>query len=297
MLTEEQIQEHLRAGKIAAEALKYGESLIKPGIKVIDILDQVEERIIELGGGIAFPAQISLNEFAAHSCSDSVDETVLQDQIVKLDVGVHINGRIADNALTVDLSGKYSDLVKASREALNNALGVVKIGTKLREIGKIVNETIESYGFKPVKNLSGHGLGRYNIHVTPSIPNYDNVSEVELQEGQVIAIEPFASSGAGMIKEQGQATVFTLKTVPAVRDPITRKVLEEVKTYNGLPFAKRWLEKKFGTQKTNFALRRLALSGSLIAHKPLSDVSGGMVSQAEHSVIVLEKPIVFTKVD
>jgi len=297
MLTEEQIQDHIKAGKIASECLQYGKSLIQPGDKVIDILDKVEEKIAELGGKPAFPAQISLNEFAAHSCSDSVDETILKDQVVKLDVGVHVNGRIADNALTVDLSGKYSDLVKASREALDNALKIIKPGVKLSEIGKVVNETIESYGFKPIKNLSGHGLGHYDIHVKPSVPNFDNKSDVELKEGDVIAIEPFASTGAGMIKETGSATVFTLKGSPVLRDPISRKVVEEIRTYKGLPFAKRWLERKFGTQKTNFALRRLQMGDNLIVHKPLADIENGIVSQAEHSVIVQEKPLVFTKID
>lgn len=296
MLTQEQIKDHVQAGKIAAEALQYGKSLIKPGTKVVDVLDKVETKILELGGGIAFPAQISLNKFAAHSCSDINDDTVFDKQIVKLDVGAHVNGNIADNALTVDLSGEHEDLIKASREALNNVLKEIKIGMTLSEIGKIVQETIESYGFKPVRNLSGHGLGNFNIHVAPSVPNFENGSNFKLEKGMVIAIEPFASSGAGMIKEQGEASVFTLRDNVNVRDPITRKVLEKIKKYKCLPFAKRWLEKEFGEKKTAFALRRLKFSGALTVHKPLADTSGGMVSQAEHSVIVLEKPIVFTKI-
>jgi methionyl aminopeptidase len=296
MLTQEQIDDHVKAGKIAAEALQYGKSMIKPGGKVIEVLDKVEAKILELGGGIAFPAQISLNEFAAHSCSDINDKTVFDKQIVKLDVGAHVNGRIADNALTVGLSGEHEDLIKASREALDNVLKEIKIGMTLSEIGKIVQETIESYGFKPVRNLSGHGLGNFNIHVSPSIPNFENGSNFKLEEGMVIAIEPFASSGAGMIKEKGEASVFTLRDDVNVRDPITRKVLGTIRKYKGLPFAKRWLEKEFGEKKTAFALRRLKFSGALTAHKPLADASSGMVSQAEHSVIILEKPIVFTRI-
>ena len=250
MLSEQQIENHIKAGKIASEALQYGKSLIKSGTKVIDVLDAVENKIIELGGEMAFPAQISLDQFAAHSCSDLIDETVLAKQVVKLDVGVHIEGQIADNALTVDLSGKYEDLVKASRDALNNALKIVKAGVELREIGKVIEDTIKSYGFEPVRNLSGHGLGLYQIHTNPSIPNFDNGSNVKLKEGDVIAIEPFA---------------------------------------------KRWLEKKCGTKRTEFALRRLAMTGNLIIHKPLRDVSGGVVSQAEHSVIIGKEVVVFTR--
>lgn len=295
MLSEQQIQNHLKAGKIASEALQYGKSLIKPGAKVISVLDAVEEKIIEMGGEMAFPAQISLDNFAAHSCSDLGDETVLDKHVVKLDVGVHIDGYIADNALTVDLSGKYEDLVKASREALNNALKIVKVGVELKEIGKVIEDTIKSYGFEPVRNLSGHGLGLFQIHTKPSIPNFDNGSTYKLKEGDVIAIEPFASTGAGMVKDEGEPTVFTLKSQAAVRDPITRGVQNEIKKYNGLPFAKRWLEKKFGTRKVDFALRRLAMTGHLVIHKPLSDVGNGIVSQAEHSVIVGEEVVVFTR--
>ncbi|MBU0460233.1 MAG: type II methionyl aminopeptidase [Nanoarchaeota archaeon] len=289
------IDKHLQAGKIAAEALQYGKSLIKENAKVIAILDQVEAKILELKGEIAFPAQISLNEFAAHSCSDLNDQTILKDQVVKLDVGVHIDGYIADNALTVDLSGKYTDLVNASRDALNNALKIIKPGISLSKIGKVIQETITAAGFAPVKNLSGHGLGHYNIHTRPSVPNYDNGNENILKEGMVIAIEPFVSTGAGMVQESSPATVFTLINESNIRDPITRKILFEIRKYNGLPFAKRWLERKFGTPKTNFALRTLIRNDCITEHAPLFDQRRGIVSQAEHSVIVKDKPIVFTR--
>src|SRR3989338_11382086 len=290
-------QKHIQAGRIAAESLQYGKSLIKEGAKVIEILDQIEEKIKSLGGELAFPAQISLNEFAAHSCSDLNDQTILKSQVVKLDVGVHIDGQIADTALTVDLSGKYSDLIKASQEALDNALKIIKPGININEIGKTIHETITSYGFSPVKNLSGHGLGKYDIHAQPSVPNYDNRNENALGEGMIIAIEPFASTGAGIVEESSPATVFTLVNESNIRDPITRNILKEIRTYQGLPFAKRWLERKFGTPKTNFALRTLIKNDCLISHPPLFDKNRGIVSQAEHSVIVLDKPIIFTKIN
>lgn len=289
------LQKYLAAGKIAAEALEYGRSLIKPGNKIVDVLEKVENKIFQLGGKPAFPAQISLNEFAAHSCSDSNDTTILDKQVVKLDVGVQIDGCIADTALTVDLSGKYTELVKASREALDNALKIVKPGVSLAEIGAVIQETITKHGFSPVRNLSGHGLGEYEIHDSPSIPNFDNGNKNVLEEGMVIAIEPFASTGSGLVQESSPATVFTLADDTGIRDAITRNVLKEIRTYDDLPFAKRWLEKKFGVPKTNFAIKQLNNLGCLHNHPPLFDSSRGMVSQAEHSVIVLEKPIVFTK--
>ncbi len=294
-MEEKTLQNYLKAGKIASEALQYGKSLIKPGTKVKEVLIKVEEKIKQLGSIPAFPAQISLNEFAAHSCSDSNDETILKDQVIKLDVGVHIEGCIADTALSVDLSGKYANLIKASQEALEEALKLAVPGTSLGEIGRIIHKVITSYGFSPVKNLSGHGLGEYNIHDKPSVPNYDNGNKNVLVEGQIIAIEPFASTGSGMVQESSPATVFTLVNDSGVRDPISRNVLKEIKTYKGLPFAKRWLEEKFGTAKTNFAIKQLTHLECLQHHPPLFDTNRGIVSQAEHSVIVGKKPIVFTR--
>ncbi len=293
-MDQETLQKYVDAGRIASEALHYGKSLIVKGAKVIEILDKVEEKIKELGGEPAFPAQISLNEYAAHSCSDLNDETILSNQIIKLDVGVHIEGIIADNALTVDLSGEHSDLVKASREALNNALKIIKPGVTLGEIGREIHRTITSYGFAPIKNLSGHGLGEYEIHTAPSVPNFDNGNNHILEEGDVIAIEPFASTGAGIVQESSHPTVFTLIKDSGVRDPISRNILQEIKKNKSLPFAKRWLERKFGTAKTNFGLRMLNRAGCIVEHPPLFDQNRGMVSQAEHTVIVFEEPIITT---
>ncbi|MFA6461651.1 MAG: type II methionyl aminopeptidase [Candidatus Woesearchaeota archaeon] len=295
-MDQEIIDKYLKAGKIAAECLQYGSSLIKEGVKVREVLEKVEEKIVSLGGKPAFPAQISLNEFAAHSCSDLNDVTILKDQVVKLDIGVHIDGYIADTALTVDLSGKYTHLVKASREALNNALKIAVPGTTLGEIGKTIQDTIISHGFSPVKNLSGHGLGKFEIHTSPSIPNYDNGNKNVLKEGQVIAIEPFASTGSGLVQESSPATVFTLVSDSGVRDPISRNILKEIKTYQGLPFAKRWLEQKFTSPKTNFGIKQLTTAECLQHHPPLFDTNRGMISQAEHSVIVMKEPIVFTRI-
>src|SRR3989344_3011989 len=216
----------IKAGKIAAEALEYGKSMIRPGVKLVDVCDEVEKKIKSLGGEMAFPVQVSMNDVAAHFCPNEDDSIVFTDQIVSLDVGVSVDGFIGDTALTVDLSGKNAELVKASKEALDNAINVVKPGVKTREIGKIIHKTITSYGFAPIRNLSGHGLGEYNIHTKPNIPNYDNGDNTLLKEGDVIAIEPFASTGSGVVYESGQGTVFVLAQKKPVRNMITRNVLK-----------------------------------------------------------------------
>ena len=202
-------QDYIKAGEIAGKARKYGVSLIKGGASWIEVADKIEKKIKELGGELAFPAQMSLNDVAAHQMPS--EDIVFKDEVVCLDVGVHINGYVGDTACTVDLSGKNSKLVEASRKALDEALKLVKPGVEIRKIGAKIHEVITSYGFSPIRNLSGHGLDQYVIHKKPSIPNYDNGDKTKLIEGQVIAIEPFASAGSGVIYESGSANIFMLK--------------------------------------------------------------------------------------
>ncbi len=282
------LQDQRKACKIAAQSLKYAVSLAKPGASIKDICEKTEARIKELGGGIAFPAQISLNETAAHYCPDEDDTIILKDQIASIDIGVHIDGYIGDNAATVDISKKSTKLVNASREALDNAIKIIKPGTILSEIGKTIQKTIEKYGFAPVRNLSGHGLGQYNIHTSPSVPNYDNKDTTELKQGDIIAIEPFASAGAGIVYESSNPSIFQLTGKKPTRNMITRKVLKEIEKYNNLPFCKRWLTKKFGQAKTSLALRNLKQLNILTEYPPLIDKNHGLISQAEHTVLVTE---------
>jgi methionyl aminopeptidase len=295
-MDEETLSKLKKAGRTAAEALESGKSLIKKGASLLDTTKKIEEKIVKLGGNMAFPPQISMNDIAAHFCPDSDDKQVFSNQVVSLDLGVHIDGFIGgDTALTVDLSNQNQELVKASREALNNAIKIVKPGVKLREIGKVIHETITSYGFAPVRNLSGHGLDKFNIHSKPSVPNYDNGDETELQEDQLIAIEPFASKGAGIVYESGNASVFQLSGKRPVRNLFTRQILKEIEKYQGLPFCRRWLVEKFSLPKVNFALKELKTLEILREYPPLVDKSHGLVSQAEHTLIIKEKPIILTK--
>lgn len=284
-MDKEDIEKLKKAGKITAQVREYGKGLVVKDALMVDVLDKIEEKIIELGGKPAFPAQISCNHIAAHYCPDDEDKTVFSDQLVCLDVGVHVDGFIGDTAVTVDLSGKYNDLIKAAEEALENAIKIIKPGVTLGEIGKAIQETIQSYNFAPVKNLSGHGLGKYEVHTKPNIPNFDNGNQTKIEKGMVFAIEPFASTGAGVVQDSGTATVFELTNKKPVRTMITRQVLKEIESYDNLPFTTRWLTRKFGA-KAKFALREMGQLGMLHEHPPLADKDKGMISQAEHSILV-----------
>jgi methionyl aminopeptidase len=289
------IEDWIKAGEIASKTLNYGKSLIKPGTKAVDVLDKIEEKIIELGGKIAFPPQVSCNEIAAHWCADIEDSFTFSDEIVSLDCGVHVNGCIGDTAITIDLSKKHEKLIKASEEALYNAIKIIKPGIKISEIGKIIKETIVSYGYLPIHNLSGHGLGLYKIHTTPTIPNFDNGDNTILNKGDIIAIEPFATNGKGFIQEGGYNTLYSLVKKKPVRSLFTReliKIIEE--NYKTLPFTKRWLIKKMPLIKINFALKELLSLGIIKAYPPLIEVKKGLVSQREHTIIVDNPPKILT---
>ena len=296
-MNQETFNNYIKAGRIAAIARDYGKSLIKAGAGLLEVTEKIEEKIIALGGEFAFPPQISLNDIAAHYCAAPNDKTVFKEgDVIKLDIGVHINGFIGDTALTVVLSTdeKLNLLAEASKEALKSALRIIRPGVTLSELGRTIHAEITKRGFAPIRNLSGHGLGKFIIHDKPSIPNFDTGSKEELVEDQVIAIEPFASTGAGIIYESSNPTLFSVKERKPVRSPMTRAVLKDLEAYNGLPFTLRWIVKKHGLGKASFALRELKNMGVLREYPPLPDRAHGIVSQAEHTVIVKDKPVITT---
>lgn len=286
----ENFQDWEKAGKIASEAREFGKKLIKEGASLIEVTEKIEEKIISLGGQLAFPAQISLNEVAAHYNALVDEKIIFGKDIAKLDIGVHINGAIGDTACTVDLTGENKDLVKASEEALKNALKMVKPGVKVNEIGFKIHETITSYGFSPIRNLCGHGLGLFNIHDKPSIPNFDNGDETVLEKDDVIAIEPFATKGSGIVIEGKNSEIYRFVRRKATRNPNARKIMDFIeKEFKELPFSKRILTKKFGN--VTLPLLLLEKDGIIDQYKQLVERSKGLVSQAEHSVVVGKKVI------
>lgn len=279
-----------KAGHIAHQALVYGIGLVKPNAKLSDVSDAIEKKIKELGGELAFPINISLNEAAAHQVPFAVDDRAFtKNDVVKLDVGVHINGAIGDNAATIDLTGKYEKMVKASIEARDEAVKIVKAGLKLREIGKVIEKTITKHGFKPIKNLSGHAIDEYEIHAGITVPNYDDESDEKLKEGMIIAIEPFATDGEGLIHEGPNAEIFALLEKRPVRSQITREALKLIEERNGLPTSTRWLAKKTSAIKATFALKEMNQLDMLHLYPPLIEIKKGMVTQSEHTVLVTKE--------
>ena len=278
------LKKYRLAGKILAEVLEEAVERVKVGVPLLDVASFVENKTREKGAEPAFPCNISVNEEASHATPSADDTTAFKDgDIVKLDIGVHIDGYIADAAITVDLSsdGRHEALVRAAEDALNAAIAVVKAGVRTTEISEVIERTIRERGFKPIVNLTGHGLARFNPHAPPSIPNVKQRSGEILRAGDVIAIEPFATDGAGKVVEGSRTEIYKLVRLKPVRLPAARRLLAEIIKFRGLPFAKRWL-----AHPSEIALRTLEREGILRAFPVLREESHGLVSQAEHTLLV-----------
>ncbi len=285
MISHEDFQDLCKAGRIAALVLEYGRKQVKKSATLLEVTEKIEQKISQLGGELAFPVNMSSDSIAAHYAAAPNDTTVLNEQVLKLDVGVNINGWIGDNAVTIDLSGQQDDLIKASREALNNVIKMLKSGITLHEIGSTVEETITDLGFQPIRNLSGHEIGKYIVHTGISIPSYASEEMTPMKEGMIIAVEPFATMGKGLIKEHGQAEIFSIKEYKPVRVGFVRDVVNYCQQrYKFMPFSRRALLAKFSLPQLSYALSTLKTNGMLREYPPL--VEKGLVSQAEHSMIV-----------
>lgn len=284
----------LRAGKIAIEVKKYAREIIKKDMPLLEIAEKLEAKIEELGGKPGFPLNLSINEIAAHY-TPSYDDEKLAHGLLKVDLGVHVDGWIADTAITLDLenSEENKKLIKAAEEALQNAIKVARVDISTNEIGKAVQDTIESHGFSPIINLSGHSIEQYEVHAGVIIPNIDDKRKFILEQGQY-AIEPFVTAGNGKIHDGPSSGIYKLTSERNVRSPIAREILGFIiEEYKTLPFCSRWLVKKFGT-KALLGLRELERNRNLHQYAQLIEISKKKVAQAEHTLIVEEKETIVT---
>ncbi len=283
------MEKYRKAGEIAAEAREKSKDLIEKGMTYLEAAEEIEEFIREKGAKPAFPVNISRNEEAAHyTPGKDPGRKFKEDQVVKIDIGTHIDGYVGgDTAYTIDFTEENQELVKASEEALENAISLVEKGRNTSEIGKEIKKTIEEKGFKPVRNLTGHGLKRWNSHSNPTIPNIPTENGVDLKEGEIIAIEPFASTGEGRIKKGSHTEIYSYSEDIQVRNKTARKLLKHTKKeYRSLPFAKRWITEDYNDLKLKLALKKLTDRKGLKAYPVLKDDEGSLVSQAEKTLKV-----------
>ncbi|MFH1239748.1 MAG: type II methionyl aminopeptidase [Candidatus Diapherotrites archaeon] len=297
-MEKKEVENYIKAGKILQEVQKKAKKTIKPGQKLLEIALEIEKHIETLGGKPAFPANLSRNNEAAHYSPSSDDKLVLKESdVMKVDLGVHVEGYIADASFTLNFSNEHSKMIEASEKALENALSKIKVGAKLSDIGKEIETTIKKAGFNPIQNLSGHGLGKFQCHTIPTIPNYETRDERILEDGMAIAIEPFATDGKGFVKEAPQSEIFGLNEPKNVRNMQARKILEFIlDEYDTLPFAERWISNKMKMSEfqRKVAMRELISKNCIKAFPILREQPDKIVTQAETSVILHDGKVIIT---
>eukprot|EP01032_Pedospumella_encystans_P011685 gene11685-13572_t len=305
------------ASEVHRQVRHYAQSIIKPGIKLVDMCEQIEEcnrRLVKengLNAGIAFPTGCSINHVAAHYSPNVGDNTVLQyGDVMKVDFGTQIGGRIIDCAFTVAFDPQFDPLLIAAKEATETGLRVAGIDVQMTEIGEAIQEVMESYEVTingtvyPVKccrNLCGHNIAPYKIHAGKSVPIVANGDTTRMEEGEFYAIETFGSTGRGYVLEDGECSHymrdFSDRHVP-LKSPGAKKLLGHInKTFGTLAFCRRWLERDdggsyavngFGAKQTGYMshLKALVDSGLVTALPPLVDVPGSYTAQYEHTFVL-----------
>ncbi|TYZ62335.1 hypothetical protein PybrP1_000203 [[Pythium] brassicae (nom. inval.)] len=314
----EDLYEQVRyASEVHRHVRKFAQGLIKPGVKLIDLCTQLENKnreLVEEAGfarGIGFPTGCSLNHVAAHYTPNAGDNTVLSyGDVMKIDFGTQVDGRIIDSAFTVAFDPQFDPLLEAAKMATNEGIKHAGIDARLGEIGAAIQEVMESYEVtidgktypvKCLRNLCGHSIGAYQIHGGKSVPIVAGGDNTRMEEGEIFAIETFGSTGRGHVVEDGEcshyAKAFDAPHVP-LRLPRAKKLLAHVtRTFGTLPFCRRWLEREDGGSAFNnpkgakqekylMALQNLVDTGLVTAYPPLVDVKGSYTAQYEHTIVL-----------
>lgn len=302
-MSDDMIEKYRKAGKITSEVRKMALDKINPNMKVIDLIEQIENEIKKLGGIPAFPCNVSINEVTAHYTSPPHDESILKfGDLVKIDLGAHVDGYIADTAISTLVGGedyldstdideekisKNLDMIETSILAVESAISTIRDGVEVGKVGEVIEDTITSRGFKPVSNLTGHSMDQYILHSGLSIPNIKEKNHHKLEEGDVLAIEPFVTDGVGRVTDMGDAYIFRFLRDRPLRMIQAKKLLSQIKNeYRNLPFAQRWLLDHFEKHRLNASLRQLIQSRAVYPYHVLKEQSNAWVAQAEHTVIV-----------
>ena len=290
-------EEYIKAGEIAAKVREQIRGEVKPGVKAIDICERVENLTRQLGGGIAFPCDVNINQVAAHYCSPVGDKTTIQQgQMVKVDLGVHVDGYIADTAVTICLDPALTQMVKAAEEALAIAIKTVKAGARASDIGATIEHTIKNRGFRPIRNLTGHKMSRYIVHAGRSIPNVAGYELHRLEKDEIYAIEPFTvlNNAVGEVRDGPPSNIYRWERKKNL-EGVPRQMLAFIQQeYRTLPFASRWVLKRFPGPEGVSAFSDLLRSRCIMGYPQLLEKTGGPVAQAEHTVIVQKEGCLVT---
>ena len=295
-----EMDEYIRAGKIAGEVRENTRKKDWIGKTVFEICEHVEDEIRKRGAKCAFPVNTSINEVAAHYTAEPNDElTIKDDDLVKIDLGAQINGYIADTAVTVCYNPEYDNLVDAAQQSLDNAMSMIKIGVKSSDVGRTIEKTIKQMGFLPIANLSGHSLDQYTIHAGKSVPNIWSIGSFTFNENQAFACEPFVTTGEGLgfVHEGKIKNIFALSSRKKTKDKDADKMLDYIwQNFNLLPFALRWLTNEWEEKEARRLLEILVKKKAVHAYPILVEGNGQRVTQAEHTFIPNETGVTITTI-
>jgi len=286
----EDLEKFEKSGHILSGVREYVKTMPIQGRGVLQICDDVERTIVELGGRSAFPCNVGINDVAAHYTSPKDDKLRIPDgSIVKIDFGVELDGCITDTAISRSLNPAYDSMILAAETALQEALSAVAPGRKLSEIGGIIERAINRYGYRPIRNLTGHKIDRYNLHAGKSVPNVAGMEGGKFEVGEIYAIEPFATlkDAEGAVHEAHDAYIFRLVRAKGAKSARAKEIVDYVQAqFRSLPFASRWIYN--WRRESEAAFLELVKNRSIVGYPVLVEQSGAVVSQAEHTVLVTE---------
>ena len=287
-----------KSGQIVSKVREKAVDFVQADMKILDLVEFVEGNIEDLGGKPAFPCNVSINEITAHYTSPFGDETTIKNgDLVKIDLGAHVDGYIADSAVSVLIGGEDPILnpdnelslkmIETAKDALQAAICTIKDGVELGKVGSAIEETINSKGLNSVSNLTGHSMDRYILHAGISVPNIKEKNHHIIEEGDVLAIEPFVTNGIGRVGDMNDVYIFRFLRERPLRMAQARKLLNLIITkYRNLPFSQRWLAEQTNHKQLNMAMRQLISSRAIYPYHVLKEKTDARVAQAEHTIIV-----------
>ncbi len=289
------IESLTKAGNIAQEVKTFIKPQLKVGANIFDLIEKTETKIIDLGGKWAFPINVSINNIAAHYTSPIKDDelTIKDRDIVKIDLGVHIEGYIVDTAFTVSFNDDKAleNIIQATEVALEAAKMMAKPKINTKELGKKIEDIVKGFKYNPIKELGGHQIERWTVHGKKQLPELGTQGGDIMEEGEVFAIEIFASTGKGSVHSTNASYIYELNPFIG-RVPLRRKLSKQIlgyinKNYKTLPFAERWLAKDF-RMGVIFGLQELVNTNKVKAHYVLAEEKGEFVAQSEETILVIE---------
>ena len=290
VVADDVLRSHVASGKIACEVRESMRRFVREGMSVLDVCERAESLIRQKGGKPAFPCNISVNEVAAHYTSPPGDRQIIPSgSLVKIDVGVHVDGYIADTAVTVCFDREHEFLVRTAEEVLEMAIGLLRPGLSVSKFGATVEKAIAARGCKVISDLTGHQLGRFLVHGGKSLPNVSHLSMSKVLVGEVYAVEPFVTlpEAAGRIEYGKEAYIFRFQKNRNLKSPHAKKLLDYIsENFRTLPFTERWLQKVVPKEHYKAAFSELLSSKALMSYPIFLEASGKPVAQAEHTVLI-----------